>query len=324
MKKTVVLLCVLSFLTGKAMAQNEALPDGKFEYWKQEKLYNSEETYDDLANPFWASLNMLATLPPDMFTGPVTLFKDKGRSGAEGDFAPKMKSNFLKFGENKEIFLPGVVGAMTVLIDEQSAKFGRAWTSRPESVRGYMKYAPVNGDSASIFVKLYKFNPQTKVRQVIGYVEQFYKATITDWTKFELPIKYLSDEEPDSVTVLFVSSAGYNFDDLFACKGQIGSTLWVDDVEFLYEGGNGGGNTANEVFNALKVSVYPNPATDILNLVVEEDAQLTIMNQAGQVVRRQAVKAGENQVDVSELKAGFYAYQVVGVQKSGSGKFIKK
>ena len=327
MKKTLVILFALSFLTGKAMAQNEALPDGKFEYWKQEKLYGSEETYDDVAHPFWKSLNMLATLPPDMFTGPVTVFKDKGRSGAEGDFAPKMVSNFLKFGENKEIFLPGVVGALTVLIDEQSATFGRPFTSRPKAIRGYMKYTPVSGDSASIFVEIYKFDQTLGRRQKIGFVEKFYKETIKDWTKFELPIEYVDAEEdekmtPDSATVLFVSSGGYNWDDLFECKGQIGSTLWVDDCEFVYDNGSTG--TANEEAHALKTSVYPNPATDELNLFVEEEAQLLLMNQAGQVLRRQAVKMGENQINIGDLKVGFYTYQVVGAQKSGSGKFIKK
>ncbi len=327
MKKTLMMLFVLSFLTGMAMAQNEALPDGKFEYWKQELTYD-KTPYDDVANPFWASLNMLSTLSPDMFTGPVTLFKDKGRSGAEGDFAPKMVSNFLKFGQDKEIFLPGVVGAITVLTDKQSAQFGRPFTSRPKSIRGYMKYAPVNNDSASIFVELYKYNPDTKVRRMIGRVEQHYKSAVSDWTKFDLTIRYTSDDTPDSATVLFVSSAGYRFDSLFECKGQIGSTLWVDDCEFVYADGSTGEQpdtpTAIETVQALKVSVYPNPATDELNLFVEEDGQLILMNQAGQMVRRQAVTAGENRLNIGELRAGFYTYQVIGAQKSGSGKFIKK
>ena len=323
MKKTLVIVCTLSLLMGKLMAQQQPLPDGKFEQWKT-GTSDRGEPYDDLANRFWESLNILATLPPDMFTGPVTLFKDKGRSGAEGDFCPKMVSKSMLFGENNErIFLPGVVGAMTVIVDNQTAQFGRPWVSRPKAIRGYMKYTPVNGDSASIFVEIYRFNPEKKMRQMIGRVEQFYKNAITDWTVFELPIEYLDEDNeekmtPDSATVLFVSSAGYNFQDMFACKGQEGSTLWVDDCEFVYDG------AANEAVSALNTSVYPNPATDELNLVVEEDAQLILINQAGQVLRRQAVKAGENHLNIGELKPGLYTYQVTGAQKSGSGKFIKK
>lgn len=306
MKKTVVMLCALSLLMGKLMAQREVLPDGKFEYWKTEKLYNSEETYDDLANPFWKSLNMLATLPPDMFTGPVTLFKDKGRSGATDDYAPKMVSNFLKFGQDKEIFLPGVVGAMTVLIDEQSAKFGRPFVSRPKAIKGYMKYTPVNGDSASIFVEIYKYNQTAGKRQIIGRVEQKYKQSVADWTAFELPIRYNSDMTPDSITVLFVSSAGYNFDDLFACKGQIGSTLWVDDVEFVYEG------SAIENNSVLTAStIYPNPsANGMFTLNVKKACKMEVFSVTGQFLMQSALRAGENSVDLSRCLPGIYSIRL--------------
>ena len=219
---------------GKSMAQNQALPDGKFEQWEQGTT-DAGDAYDDLASPFWESLNILATLPPEDFTGPVTLFKDKGRSGEEGDYSVKMVSNELIFGqESTYIFLPGVVGAMTVLIDAQSAKFGRPFVSRPTAIKGYMKYAPVEKDSASIFVELYKYNAEVGRRVIIGRVEQIFKDSVKDWTEFELPIAYNSDITPDSITVLFVSSAGYDFEDLFNCHGQVGSTLWVDDVEFVY------------------------------------------------------------------------------------------
>lgn len=307
MKKTILFLGVLSLFMGKSMAQNEALPDGKFEYWKQVKLYDSDSTYDDLSNPFWESLNILATLPPDMFTGPVTLFKDKGRSGADGDFAPRMQSDFLKFGEDKEIFLPGVVGAITVLTDKQTAIFGRSFASRPTAIKGYMKYKPVNGDSASIFVELYKYDPDLGARKPIGRVERFFKENEEDWTPFELSIEYYSDDTPDTVTVLFVSSAGYDFKDLFNCHGQIGSTLWVDDVEFVYEeGGEPSTNNENAVLAASKL--YPNPSFNgIFNLNVQEACRMEVIAVSGQLVMQQNLTAaGAYTVDLSRFTPGFY------------------
>ncbi len=83
-------------------------------------------------------------------------------------------------------------------------------------------------------------------------------------------------------------------------------------------------NTANESADMLNVRTYPNPATDVLNVVVEENAQLTIFDQAGRVLLQQTVVAGENTLDIANLKAGFYTYRVTGTQKNGSGKFIKK
>lgn len=309
MKKTLVLLAALLTVS---FAWAQQLPDGSFEEWKTGKNYQGE-TYNDLANPFWQTLNVLSTLPPEMGTGPVVVFKEQGKTG----FCPKMQSDTLTLGE-QTIFLPGVVGAMTVIIDRQTAQFGRPYTGRPTTLKGFMKYEPVENDSAAIFVEVY--TTKDGKREVVGRVEQIYYEAMKDWTEFELPIRYRDDESPvDSICVLFISSAGYDFNDLFNCHGQVGSTLWVDDCRF--EGVSG---TANEAAGMLNVRAYPNPATDVLNVVVEENAQLTIFDQAGRVLLQQAVVAGENALNIANLKAGFYTYRVMGAQKNGSGKFIKK
>lgn len=314
MKKTLVLLTALLTVS---FAWAQQLPDGGFEEWKTGENYQ-KETFDDLANPFWQTLNVLSTLPPEMGTGPVVVFKEQGKTG----FCPRMESNQLTLGE-KTIFLPGVVGAMTVIIDKQTAQFGRPYTGKPTYLKGFMKYKPVNNDSAAIFVEVY--TTRDGEREMIGRVEQIYRGAIEDWTEFELPIRYRNDEGAviDSICVLFVSSAGYDFEDLFNCKGQIGSTLWVDDCSFVLDE-NYHGSTANEAANTIHVRAYPNPATDVLNVVVEENAQLTIFDQAGRVLMQQAVSAGENTLNIANLKAGFYTYRVMGAQKNGSGKFIKK
>ncbi len=326
MKKTILFLGVLSLLMGKSMAQNQALPDGKFEQWEQGKLYGDAGTYDDLAHPFWTSLNILATLPPDLFTGPVTLFKDKGRSGADDDFAPKLVSDFLHFGADKEIFLPGVVGAMTVLIDEQTATFGRPFRSRPTALKGYMKYLPVNGDSASIFVKVYKYNEEGGKRVTIGQVEQIFHDSVKDWTAFELPIEYHADMEPDSITVLFVSSAGYDFDDLFNCKGQVGSTLWVDDVEFVYEGDEPGPSTNNENTVLAASKLYPNPSFNgIFNLNVQEACSMEVFAISGQSVMQQnLMAAGTYTVDLSRFAPGVYYIRLTNGEGAAVLKAIRR
>ncbi|MDE6514514.1 MAG: PCMD domain-containing protein, partial [Bacteroidales bacterium] len=277
MKKTLVLLAALLTVS---FAWAQQLPDGGFEDWKTGKTYQGN-AYDDLANPFWQTLNVLSTLQPEMGTGPVVVFKEQGKTG----FCPRMESNQLTLGE-KTIFLPGMIGSITVIIDKQTAQFGRPYTGRPTALKGVMKYKPVNNDSAAIFVEVYKTSENGQ-RQKITRNEVIYKDAIEDWTEFEIPLEYMSDETPDSICVLFVSSAGYDFEDLFNCKGQIGSTLWVDDCRF--EGVSNEDNTANEAADMLNVRTYPNPATDVLNVVVEENAQLTILDQAGRILMQQAV-----------------------------------
>ncbi len=321
MKKKLFVLWALPFLFNAVSAQNYPIPDGHFEKWKTGTT-DAGGTYDELANPFWASLNMISGLPPESFTGPVTMFKDKGRSGADDDFAPKMVSNEMTFGvEAKHIFLPGVVGTLEVLIQEQSAIFGRPFPSRPTALKGYMKYLPVNGDSASIFVEVYKYNEAAGKRQKIARVEHIFKEKMEDWTEFELPINYNSDMTPDSITVLFVSSAGYDFDDLFNCKGQVGSTLWVDDVEFVY------GNTSvceNPVLASS--NLYPNPSFNgVFNLNVKAACRMEVISVAGQMVMRQNLAtAGAYTVDLSHFAPGIYYIRLSNREGSATLKAVRR
>lgn len=302
MKKTIFLLAALPLCAGSLFAQEEQIPDGQFAYWTENQAYNGD-TYYELSNPFWQSLNMLATLPPEMFTAPVTMFRDGGRSGAAEDYAPKLVSNTMVFGEDgSNLFLPGVVGAISVIIDDQTAQFGRPFTSRPSAIKGYMKYEPVNGDSASIIVELSHYDPDFG-RLVIGRVEQKYKEAVPGWTEFNLSIPYNSQQTPDSVTVLFVSSAGYDFDNLFACQGQVGSTLWVDDVEFVY------GQASNGPAAELESSrIYPNPsATGQFNIQVPAACRAEVVSLSGAVVASASYPAeGTYALDLSRLPQGVY------------------
>ena len=320
MKKKLCALLALPLLFGFAAAQNFEIPDGHFENWKTGRT-DWGDTYDELANPFWASLNLISGLPPESFTGPVTMFKDRGRSGADDDFAPKMVSNEMRFGtDSTYIFLPGVVGTLEVLVTEQSAIFGRPFPSRPAAIKGYMKYHPVNGDSASIFVEVHRYNEAGK-RVIFGRVEHIFKDSIKAWTPFELPITYNSDATPDSITVLFVSSAGYDFDDLFACEGQVGSTLWVDDVEFVYEG-----SSVNENSVLASSKLYPNPSRNgIFNLSVKEACHIDVISATGMLMMQQDfVAAGAYTVDLSRFATGVYYIRLTNRQGSAVLKAIKR
>lgn len=321
MKKTFLWVAAFCAVSALQVQAQEQIEDGAFEYWEEMTITTDEgETAYDLASPFWGTLNMLATLPPDQFTGPLTVFRDAGRSGQAEDYAPRMESNSMVYGNNETIFLPGVVGAFTVITENQTAKFGRPFTSRPVALKGYMKYAPVNGDSASIFVELYKY-VEGYGQQKIGRVEQIYKSEVSDWTEFNLPIVYQSDVAPDSVTVLFVSSAGYDFDNLFNCKGQSGSTLWVDDVEFVYE------EQATETINPMQAaSVYPNPSSNgVFSVQVPAACRADVISLSGQrMMSRSFAHAGEYTLDLSSYVPGMYMLRLQGDQDTTVLKIVRR
>ena len=71
----------------------------------------------------------------------------------------------------------------------------------------------------------------------------------------------------------------------------------------------------------LEVSVYPNPASDVLYLNGTDDATLTITSLSGVVVKK---GAGVSQVDVSDLAEGMYLLTVETAEGSGTQRIVVK
>lgn len=307
MKKMLFTLALLPWFFGSLSAQSgEQFSDPGFDYWTTETAADGS-TYDDLSDPFWTSLNNLASLPAEMFTGPVTMFKETGRSGDAEDYAPRLVSNQMAFGGSEQgIFLPGMVGTLFVDFNNITAVLGKPFTDRPDALRGYMKYVPVNGDSASIFIELTRYNADLGTRQVVGRGEQIFHEAVADWTEFNVPVEYRSGQQPDSITVMFVASAGYNMANFLACRGQLGSELWIDDVELVYGGSDPQANEANAALASSKL--YPNPSADgRFNLELKEACDLQLISLSGQVLREERhVGAGLRAIDLSSYAPGFY------------------
>lgn len=327
MKKLVLLAMLLPLAWGglQAQTQDSLFSDPGFDYWESGEGQDGV-TYDDLMDPFWGSLNELATLPPEMSTGPVTLFKDAGRSGEAEDFAPRMVSSSMVFGNRdakdsasaQNLFIPGVVGTIDVDIANIDATLGYPFSSRPLGMKGYMKYAPVNGDSASIFVELKRYNADLGMSQMIGRGELIFKEAVADWTEFDLSINYQSELQPDSITVLFVASAGYNFDNFLACQGQLGSALWVDDVQLYYGGGDTPDPSANENAALAASKLYPNPSADgRFNLQLSEACRVQVLSISGQLLLDQEMAAGLQTLDLSKYAPAYYVVRLSN-QKGGA------
>lgn len=86
---------------------------------------------------------------------------------------------------------------------------------------------------------------------------------------------------------------------------------------------------SNKQFNKLNVSIYPNPATDILNIQSEElfpdNTTAIIYDVAGKRVLNTVLQNSNfNKINVSNLSSGVYILQIDNQNGSQSLKFIKK
>ena len=79
-------------------------------------------------------------------------------------------------------------------------------------------------------------------------------------------------------------------------------------------------------FEATETEIFPNPATDILNITSSETiSEIEIVNVMGQVVRRIEVNAGNAVCNVEGLKAGVYVVRIHAASATLSvRKFIKE
>lgn len=72
------------------------------------------------------------------------------------------------------------------------------------------------------------FDPDIRSKMCVGY-GKFTSQGQPEWTRFEVNIDYYQDIMPDYITIAGVSSAWGGY-----MTGGLGSTLWIDDLEFVY------------------------------------------------------------------------------------------
>ncbi|MCO5281408.1 MAG: T9SS type A sorting domain-containing protein [Chitinophagales bacterium] len=63
---------------------------------------------------------------------------------------------------------------------------------------------------------------------------------------------------------------------------------------------------AIDKISATTISVYPNPATNTINIKSKENTNIVITNLAGVKVLESTIQAGENNINISILPQGFY------------------
>lgn len=73
-----------------------------------------------------------------------------------------------------------------------------------------------------------------------------------------------------------------------------------------------------------QIALFPNPATDQLNITVNEQATATIYNTAGQAVLNIAVDTNNNIIDIRQLTPGMYYIYLSGSTVYGAAKFVKE
>lgn len=201
---------------------DDQLPNQNFEYWTQYTNYE-----DPSPRGIWATPNKLVDLLPEFYPS-VTL---KTEDAFSGQYAVKVITDSVQG-------LPLLSGTLATGIFEvnlgnpsKSLTRGIPYFSKPDRFTGYYKYFPADEDSCQIYAQLSRWDGTLKKRILIGEARlPNITDEVTEYTLFDLEFEYLNSLEPDSISVVFVSSAG---GEVFV--GGVGSELYVDDIQLVFD-----------------------------------------------------------------------------------------
>jgi hypothetical protein len=80
-----------------------------------------------------------------------------------------------------------------------------------------------------------------------------------------------------------------------------------------------------EEFESDKISLYPNPACDVLNIATESHdyTELHVLDRNGKVALNTVLTSSKNQLDISSLAAGTYTVRLIGTDDVLLKSFVK-
>lgn len=213
------------------------------------------------------------------------------------------------------------------------------------SISNVLLWAPIKNDNGGSFiVKIHEFATATTLGPVLGSVTiplssvdttlatgyamaggLPYNVNATFSTPVAIPASkdvlvmvYLPTTAGD--TIALVSNTSGDWANAATHTFEIWNDNSLNDFATAWQGGV---NVAMAIFpvvdfvagveeNAITASVYPNPANDVLNINLSANAtSVSIIGMDGKVISTEAINANTAAVNVSNLVAGVYFYEIV-------------
>ena len=280
-----LMLLLSGFLGDGVLYSQGQIPNGEFEAWTTPPF----ASYEEPNGGWWTTLNTLKSIG-----GPETVQKTTDVHG--GNFAAVLTTK--QWGT---LTIPGLL--VSGEFDIQNPSFlvqGQPFTDLPQAFQGWFKYSPVGGDSAGLAALLTRWNSNLQKRDTLAQAAWVVTSAYPSWAAFDLPFAYFQTGiSPDSILVAMVSSGdGQNF------KGQVGSTLWIDDVRLEYPTSR----PALEV--APQISVAFRGHQLFLDLPENLGASVVrVFDMRGQLLMQVNVKGGEQRIDFDPAD-GIYLVEI--------------
>jgi hypothetical protein len=271
---------ILIMLFVGAINAKSQIPNNGFEDWNTTGSYLEPQGY----------------LTPNSYA--TTSFYPITRSS---DHYPVAIGNYSIRIENKPSLLPNGDALGLVLQNTHNTLLSGPGPSfpiigHPTSLTGYYKYAPLNGDTMLIQIQLF----QNGFEVSYGVFSTITSAS--NWTSFNIPLPSYTSADSGSILLASYNAEGPPPD--YFPHGN--SVLYIDNLNF----DNLIGSVPEQSSKNISFNLYPNPATDVVNLNIDNidnaELTLTIYNVIGKLIRSEIVPQNQRQINVSDLNSGIY------------------
>ena len=241
------------------------IPNGGFEEWYSHGKY--ENPYPSPDKEFWSTGNEGASKAGATVTTRVS----DPRPGSAGQYAACLKTTFAGVGiigklAAGNVFV-GSFGETNLTQMTGTVYMGRTFTfnAKPKALRVWYKGSLVKSDKSRVYVCLTHMtkpgctyhtvntaepdattfqpddeflytNKKTKEDlegHIIAYGDHMIEQSQGEWTMVEIPIIYRDTYASEKPNVLILTASASYRGDYF--EGEEGTTLYLDDIEFVYE-----------------------------------------------------------------------------------------
>ena len=271
-------------------------------FTQNQPLINGVETFGNwVANAggelpqYWDGFNREIVMN-GMPVGTITTITKDSADPKDSDYSVRLVSNSVMGGGA----VPGMLTAGKMDIDfiNQTGDIsgGIPYTQKPARLKGWYKYSPTGTDTALIAIWIKHDTLE------IGGGEIKISNTTSGWTEFTVDINYNSNLTPDTINILFSSSAQRN-------NVPMGSALDIDHI--WLEGGSLG--YTRRFKEHLGFQLYPNPAKSYVKIVPEVNTQVDYVNvysSTGALVIHKTDFDHEISLNTSQLSHGLYFVEI--------------
>lgn len=288
MKVKVILFFVFFSVAGIATAQND-IPNQGFENWSDGEPAQWN-TFDQeiLGTEF------------DMVT-------EENDAPYQGNASVKMETISQYVFPVGDITMPGLITLGEVDIDpineEGGIYGGTPYADNPQSLSGYYKYFPAEGDSSALGMVLYKWNGES--RDTLGGAALTLEEEVSEWTQFETYVEYNIWDTPDTMNIIASSTA-------IEDDTPEGSVLYLDELTLNY-----GPTSIIEPDFKAEIRVYPESYSQRFRIHLESDSMIEgavqVFNLQGQLLKSKDHQFynSDAYISYSDLSSGVYIISVV-------------